>query len=48
MIQTLEKQSLQLAKDSQRYRDQLHEGAQALREEMDKSEARINCYFTFF
>ncbi|XP_071835041.1 uncharacterized protein [Apostichopus japonicus] len=38
MIQTLEKQSLQLAKDSQRYRDQLHEGAQALREEMDKSE----------
>ncbi|XP_041468372.1 pleckstrin homology domain-containing family D member 1-like isoform X3 [Lytechinus variegatus] len=38
MIQTLEKQSLELARDSQRYREQLHLEALALRDEMDKNE----------
>eukprot|EP00057_Strongylocentrotus_purpuratus_P003494 XP_003726778.1 PREDICTED: pleckstrin homology domain-containing family D member 1 isoform X1 [Strongylocentrotus purpuratus] len=38
MIQTLEKQSLELARDSQRYREQLHLEALALRDEMDKCE----------
>lgn len=40
MIQTLEKQSLELARDSQRYREQLHLEALALRDEMDKCEVR--------
>ncbi|XP_071502171.1 pleckstrin homology domain-containing family D member 1-like [Diadema antillarum] len=38
MIQTLEKQSLELARDSQRYREQLHLEAVALRDEMEKNE----------
>ncbi|XP_038072342.1 pleckstrin homology domain-containing family D member 1-like isoform X2 [Patiria miniata] len=38
MIQTLEQQSLELARDSQRYREQWHLEAMALRDEMDKNE----------
>ncbi|XP_072023742.1 pleckstrin homology domain-containing family D member 1-like isoform X3 [Amphiura filiformis] len=38
MIQTLEKQSLELARDSQRYREQWHLEAMALRDEMDRTE----------
>ncbi|XP_071962597.1 pleckstrin homology domain-containing family D member 1-like isoform X2 [Antedon mediterranea] len=38
MIQTLEKQSLELAKDSQKYRNQWHSEAVALRDEMDRNE----------
>lgn len=40
MIQTLEKQSLELARDSQRYREQWHLEAMALRDEMDRTEVR--------
>ncbi|XP_071787549.1 uncharacterized protein [Asterias amurensis] len=38
MIQTLEQQSLELARDSQKYREQWHLEALALRDEMDKNE----------
>ena len=42
MLQTLEKQSLELARDSQRYREQWHLEAMALRDEMDRTEVGIN------
>ena len=42
MIQTLEQQSLELARDSQRYREQWHLEALALRDEMDKNEVKLH------